>query len=108
MNRQSLADKITALKRTRQISWKRLAEEIGRSPGFAIAALLGQMPLSEDEAQTAGRLLGLNEGGRPAPADAVPRLAACGHSHRSINLSLLRDHTGFWHYAQSAYRRGVQ
>jgi cyanate lyase len=61
MNRQSLTDKITALKRAKQISWKRLAEAIGRSPGFATAALLGQMPLSKDEAQTAGRLLGLNE-----------------------------------------------
>jgi cyanate lyase len=61
MNRQSLAEKIVALKHAKQISWKRLAEAIGRSPGFVTAALLGQMSLNTDEAQTVGRLLGLNE-----------------------------------------------
>ncbi len=61
MNRQSLAEKIVALKHTKQVSWKELAEAIGRSPGFVTAALLGQMSLSKDEAQTTGRLLGLNE-----------------------------------------------
>jgi cyanate lyase len=61
MNRQLLAEKIVGLKHTKRISWKELAEEIGRSPGFATAALLGQMSLSKEEAQKAGRLLGLNE-----------------------------------------------
>jgi cyanate lyase len=61
MNRQSLAEKIVALKHAKQTSWKRLAEAIGRSPGFVTAALLGQMSLNTDEAQTVGRLLGLNE-----------------------------------------------
>jgi cyanate lyase len=61
MNRQSLAEKILAAKQTRGITWKRLAEEIGRSPGFATAALLGQLSLGKDEAQKAGRLLGLDE-----------------------------------------------
>jgi cyanate lyase len=61
MNRQSLAEKIVALKHAKQISWKRLAEAIRRSPGFVTAALLGQMSLNTDEAQTVGRLLGLNE-----------------------------------------------
>jgi cyanate lyase len=61
MNRQSLAEKIVALKHTEHISWRELAEAIGRSPGFVTAALLGQMSLSKDEAQTVGHLLGLNE-----------------------------------------------
>jgi cyanate lyase len=61
MNRQSLAEKILAAKQTRGITWKRLAEEIGCSPGFATAALLGQLSLGKDEAQKAGRLLGLDE-----------------------------------------------
>jgi cyanate lyase len=61
MNRQSLIEKIVALKHLKGISWKKLAEVIGRSPGFATAALLGQMPLSKDEAQKTGDLLGLNE-----------------------------------------------
>jgi cyanate lyase len=61
MNRQLLAEKIIALKRSKQISWKQLAQTIGRSPGFATAALLGQMSLSQDEAQKSGELLGLTE-----------------------------------------------
>src|SRR5689334_18041620 len=61
MNRQALTEKIVALKSTKQISWKQLAEVIGRSPGFVTAALLGQMSLNKDEAQTIGKLLGLNE-----------------------------------------------
>jgi len=61
MNRQLLAEKIVALKHAKHISWKELAGAIGRSPGFATAALLGQMSLSKDEAQQIARLLGLNE-----------------------------------------------
>jgi cyanate lyase len=61
MNRLLLAEKIVALKHTKGISWKELAQAIGRSPGFATAALLGQMALSRDEAQRTGHLLGLNE-----------------------------------------------
>jgi cyanate lyase len=61
MNRQLLAEKIMALKHAKRISWKELAEAIGRSHGFATAALLGQMLLSKDEAQKTGLLLGLNE-----------------------------------------------
>jgi cyanate lyase len=61
MNGQLLAEKIMALKHAKRISWKELAEAIGRSPGFATAALLGQMLLSKDEAQKIGHLLGLNE-----------------------------------------------
>jgi cyanate lyase len=47
MNRQLLTEKIVALKHVKGISWKQLAEAIGRSPGFATAALLGQMSLSK-------------------------------------------------------------
>ena len=61
MNRQLLAEKITALKHRRGIRWKQLAEAMGRSPGFATAALLGQMSLSSEEAEKAGELLGLEQ-----------------------------------------------
>jgi len=61
MNRQLLAEKIIALKHTKRIAWKELANAMERSPGFATAALLGQMSLSQDEAEKAGHLLGLNE-----------------------------------------------
>jgi cyanate lyase len=61
MNRQLLTEKIVAQKHVRGISWRTLAEAIGRSPGFATAALLGQMSLSKDEAEKAGKLLGLSD-----------------------------------------------
>jgi cyanate lyase len=61
MNRQLLAEKIIALKHRGGIRWKQLAEAMGRSPGFATAALLGQMSLSREEAEKAGELLGLDQ-----------------------------------------------
>jgi cyanate lyase len=61
MKRQLLTEKIVAQKHIKGISWKGLAEAIGRSPGFATAALLGQMSLSKDEAEKTGNLLGLTE-----------------------------------------------
>jgi cyanate lyase len=61
MNRQLLAEKIMSLKQAKSISWKRMADEIERSPGFTTAAVLGQMSLSNAEAQKVGVLLGLNE-----------------------------------------------
>jgi cyanate lyase len=61
MNRALLTDKIVASKNVKGISWKTLAEAIGLSPGFATAALLGQMSLSKEESQKIGQLLDLNE-----------------------------------------------
>jgi len=61
MNRQLLAEKIVARKHTKRISWKELAMTIGRAPGFATAAMLGQMSLNQDEAKRIGHLLDLNE-----------------------------------------------
>lgn len=61
MDRQTLTEKIMARKHAKQLSWKKLAEAIGHAPGFVTAALLGQMSLSKAEAETTGRLLGLNE-----------------------------------------------
>jgi cyanate lyase len=61
MNRQLLTEKIVTQKRIEGISWKEIAAAIGRSPGFATAALLGQLSLSKDEAEKTGNLLGLTE-----------------------------------------------
>ena len=61
MNRALLTEKIVASKSVKGISWKSLAKAIGLSPGFATAALLGQMSLRMDEAQKVGELLDLTE-----------------------------------------------
>ena len=62
MTRAELTEKITAIRRTRRLSWRALARDIGSlSPIFCTAALLGQMKLEKSEAEAAGRLLGLDE-----------------------------------------------
>ncbi len=61
MTRQELTTKISAERRRRKLSWANLAKEIGRSPVWTTAALLGQMTFSKEEAQRAGKLLGLTE-----------------------------------------------
>jgi cyanate lyase len=60
--RKEVAAKIQNEKRSRGLSWKEIAKAIG--PGsriFYTAALLGQMTLTEAEAENAAKLLGLSE-----------------------------------------------
>jgi cyanate lyase len=61
MSREELTQKIVAAKAKKSVTWKQLAEAMGRSPAWATAALLGQMSMSGEEAGAAGRLLGLSE-----------------------------------------------
>ena len=59
MTRVELTEKIVVTKLAKKISWKELAEGIGRSEVWATSALLGQQAMSGDEAAKAGRLLDL-------------------------------------------------
>ena len=52
-------------------SWQKIAEAIGRPVVWTVAALLGQHPMSLEEATKAGEMLGLDE-------DVVSR---CSGSH---------------------------
>jgi cyanate lyase len=61
MTRPELSEKITAIKRKKGLTWAQLAKEVGRSPVWTAAALLGQMPMSKEEAQKAARVLDLQE-----------------------------------------------
>jgi cyanate lyase len=61
MTRPELSEKITAIKRKKGLTWAQLAKEVGRSPVWTTAALLGQMPMSKEEAQKAARVLDLPE-----------------------------------------------
>ena len=62
MTREELTIKIQNEKRSRGLSWKKIAEGIGPgSPILYTAALLGQMTLTKPESENAGRLLGLSE-----------------------------------------------
>jgi cyanate lyase len=62
MTREELTIKIQNEKRSRGVSWKKIAEGIGPgSPILYTAALLGQMTLTKLEAENAAKLLGLSE-----------------------------------------------
>ncbi len=60
MTRQEVTDRIIEAKRRKGLSFKALAETMGRSEVWTTAALLGQMGMGEAEAATASRLLDLD------------------------------------------------
>jgi cyanate lyase len=59
MPRTELVEKIVATKIARGLTWKTIADAIGRHEVWATSALLGQQGMSADEAAAAGRLLDL-------------------------------------------------
>jgi cyanate lyase len=62
MTRDQLTEKIAAIVRKKGLKWRDIAAKIGpSSPIYYTAALHGQMKLSKPEAETAGKLLGLDE-----------------------------------------------
>ena len=67
--REELTDQILAAKRNKGLTWKGLAAELDAPVEWSTAALLGQFPLTEAQAETAVTALGL-------PRDAVLELTA--------------------------------
>ena len=67
--RRQLSDAILAAKRSRGLTWAGLAETLDAPVEWSTAALLGQFPLSEDQARAAVEALGLDD-------DAVAELTA--------------------------------
>jgi cyanate lyase len=61
MTRAELTEKICAIKRMKGLTWAKLGKAVGRSPVWTTAALLGQMPMSSEEAEKAGKALDLRE-----------------------------------------------
>jgi cyanate lyase len=60
MTRLELTEKIIQAKLKKKTTWKALAEGIGRSEVWTTSALLGQQAMNAEEADAAGRLLGLS------------------------------------------------
>ena len=60
MARQDLTERIIEAKREKGLSFKTLAERVGRSEVWTTAALLGQMGMGEAEAAAAAQALGLD------------------------------------------------
>ena len=67
ITRNEVTELVVARKLEKGLSWKALAEAVGRSTEWTTAALLGQMTMTREQAEAAGRLLDL-------PADAVLQL----------------------------------
>jgi len=67
MSRAEVTEMIVIRKLEKKLSWSDLAGAVGQSKEWTTAALLGQMTLTEQQAQAAGEALDL-------PADAVLQL----------------------------------
>jgi cyanate lyase len=62
MIREEATDLILEAKREKDLSFEAIADKVGRPKVWTTAALLGQHPMSEEEAQTVVDLLGLDAG----------------------------------------------
>ncbi|WP_175139373.1 cyanase [Achromobacter animicus] len=67
MSRAEVTELVVTRKLEKKLSWGAIAEAVGQSKEWTTAALLGQMTMTEEQAQAAARVLGL-------PADAVVQL----------------------------------
>lgn len=61
MTRAEAAEAILQAKRDRGITWREIAGHVGRPPVWVTAALLGQHPMSAEEAGAAVDALGLDQ-----------------------------------------------
>jgi cyanate lyase len=61
MNRNEVTELIILQKQLKHLTWPQLAEAVGQSKEWTTAALLGQMTLTAEQADTVGELLDLPE-----------------------------------------------
>ena len=59
MNRNEVTELIVLQKQLKNLTWPQLAQAVGQSKEWAIAALLGQMTLNAEQAKSVGDLLDL-------------------------------------------------
>ena len=61
MDREEVTKSIVSAKVRKGLKWGDIAAEIGQSKEWTTAALLGQMQMTREQAQTAGRLFDLTD-----------------------------------------------
>jgi len=61
MNRFDVTAAIVAAKIAKGLKWGNIAKKVGQSKEWTTAALLGQMAMTEKQAETVGKLLGLGK-----------------------------------------------
>ena len=64
MTRTDVTELVVMARLKKGLTWTKIAKAVGQSKEWTTAALLGQMQMTKEQAETAGKLLGL-------PADAV-------------------------------------
>jgi cyanate lyase len=64
LKRSDVTEMVVMAKIRKGITWSKLAKAVGQSKEWTTAALLGQMQMTKQQAEAAGKVLGL-------PADAV-------------------------------------
>jgi len=64
MTRDDVTEMVVMARMKKGLTWAKIAKAVGQSKEWTTAALLGQMQMTKQQAETAGKLLGL-------PADAV-------------------------------------
>ncbi len=64
MTREDVTEMVVMARMKKGLTWAKIAKAVGQSKEWTTAALLGQMQMTKQQAETAGKLLGL-------PADAV-------------------------------------
>ncbi|BBX96714.1 cyanase [Mycobacterium lacus] len=79
MTRTHLAEVITRARVDKGLSWAQIAEAIGKDRVWTVAALLGQHPLSEEDASTVASLLDLDD-----DAVAVLQMVPYRGSHEAV------------------------
>ncbi len=78
MDREEATRQIMEAKGKQDISFETLAQKIGRHKVWTTAALMGQHPMSAEEAQTATSALGLGDD-VAAALQRIPMRGAMGH-----------------------------
>jgi cyanate lyase len=61
MDRNNVTEAIIAAKRLKGLSWTAIAKKIGQSKEWTTAGCLGQMTFTKEQANTLGKLLGLDK-----------------------------------------------
>ena len=61
MNRNDVTEMIISAKRKKGLKWEAIAKKIGHSKEWVTAALLGQMAMTQADAEKAGKLFGLDK-----------------------------------------------
>ena len=61
MTRTDVTELVVMARLKKGLTWAKLAKAVGQSKEWTTAALLGQMQMTREQAETAGKLLGLPE-----------------------------------------------